>query len=106
MILTFRVKQARKALRALKGLVRLQAIVRGQAVRRQTIDILKRLPSNRNRQSVVQERRSPAKNECFKDCNKKQFFRPNKELEENKLKVYRQDDSISILKPKREILGI
>ena len=39
-------KQARKALRALRGLVRLQAIVRGRAVRRQLIS-LKRLPSNR-----------------------------------------------------------
>ncbi|VFQ61437.1 unnamed protein product [Cuscuta campestris] len=38
-------EKARKALRALKGLVRLQAIIRGRAVRRQTIDTLKRLQS-------------------------------------------------------------
>lgn len=89
--------------------MRLQAIVRGRAVRRQTINILRRLPSHRNRQSVVQERRSPVKDECFKDeCfkddNKKQFLRPNKELEENKPKVYRRDESISILKPKGKFL--
>lgn len=37
--------QARKALRALKGLVKLQALVRGQAVRRQTSLALKGLQS-------------------------------------------------------------
>ncbi|KAF5952515.1 hypothetical protein HYC85_010459 [Camellia sinensis] len=37
--------QARKALRALKGLVRLQAIIRGRAVRRQAIATLKCLQS-------------------------------------------------------------
>lgn len=45
--------QARKALRALKGLVRLQAIIRGHAVRRQTIATLKRLQSIVNIQSEV-----------------------------------------------------
>lgn len=37
--------QARRALRALKGLVRLQAVIRGQAVRRQTAATLRGLES-------------------------------------------------------------
>jgi hypothetical protein len=39
------VLQARRALRALKGLVRLQALIRGQAVRRQTAATLRGLES-------------------------------------------------------------
>lgn len=46
-------KQARKALRALKGVVKLQAIVRGQVVRRQVGTKLKRLPSNAKMRSKV-----------------------------------------------------
>ncbi|XP_050228202.1 protein IQ-DOMAIN 12 [Mercurialis annua] len=41
----FRAYLARKALRALKGLVKLQAMVRGRAVRRELVMKLKRLPS-------------------------------------------------------------
>ncbi|XP_030552199.2 protein IQ-DOMAIN 11 [Rhodamnia argentea] len=41
----FRGYLARKALRALKGIVRLQAIIRGRAVRRQAMTILKHLQS-------------------------------------------------------------
>lgn len=50
------VKQARKALRALKGLVRLQAIVRGRAVRRRLETTLKCLPSKVKKQSEVLEK--------------------------------------------------
>ncbi|XP_043687296.1 protein IQ-DOMAIN 12-like [Telopea speciosissima] len=49
----FRGYLARKALRALKGLVRLQAMVRGRAVRRQAINTLKSLQSLVNIQSQV-----------------------------------------------------
>lgn len=45
--------QARKALRALKGIVTLQAIIRGRAVRRQAVTTLKRLQSMINIQSQV-----------------------------------------------------
>ncbi|KAK6928820.1 protein of unknown function DUF4005 [Dillenia turbinata] len=53
----FRGYLARKALRALKGLVRLQAIIRGRAVRRQAITTLKCLQSIVNIQSQVCARR-------------------------------------------------
>lgn len=53
----FRGYLARKALRALKGLVRLQAIIRGHAVRRQTISTLKCLHSIVTIQSQVCARR-------------------------------------------------
>ncbi|XP_021602033.1 protein IQ-DOMAIN 12 isoform X3 [Manihot esculenta] len=49
----FRGYLARKALRALKGVVKLQAIVRGQVVRRQVGTKLKRLPSNTKMRSKV-----------------------------------------------------
>lgn len=50
--------QARKALRALKGLVRLQAFIRGWAVRRQALNTLKCLQTIVNIQSEVCAKRS------------------------------------------------
>ena len=52
-----RVLQARKALRALRGIVKLQAIIRGRAVRRQAITTLKCLQSIVNIQSQASTRR-------------------------------------------------
>ncbi|KAJ4911987.1 IQ-domain 11 [Raphanus sativus] len=49
----FRGYLARKALRALKGIVKLQAYIRGGAVRRQAVTTLKRLQSVVNIQSQV-----------------------------------------------------
>ncbi|XP_062115609.1 protein IQ-DOMAIN 11 isoform X2 [Humulus lupulus] len=49
----FRGYLAKKALRALKGIVTLQAIIRGRAVRRQAVTTLKRLQSIINIQSQV-----------------------------------------------------
>lgn len=80
-------EQARKAFRALKGLVRLQAIARGRAVRRQAVTS-QCLPPNAKRQAEVQGRSIPTPDEICKDCDKKQSIRENKELEEN-LKVVR-----------------
>lgn len=48
-------KQARKALRALKGVIRLQAIIRGQAVRRQVFRSLKSVPSNAKEKKKIDE---------------------------------------------------
>ncbi|KAL2330731.1 hypothetical protein Fmac_018312 [Flemingia macrophylla] len=53
----FRGYLARKALRALKGIVKLQAIIRGRAVRRQTMSTLKCLQSIVSIQSQVFARR-------------------------------------------------
>lgn len=49
--------KARIALRALKGIVKLQAIIRGRAVRRQAMNTLKSLQSIVNIQSKVCARR-------------------------------------------------
>ncbi|MBA0841733.1 hypothetical protein Goarm_004216 [Gossypium armourianum] len=54
---SFRGYLARKALRALKGIVRLQAIIRGRVVRRQALTALKCLQSIVNIQSQVCARR-------------------------------------------------
>ncbi|XP_019185986.1 PREDICTED: protein IQ-DOMAIN 14 [Ipomoea nil] len=75
----FRGYLARKALRALKGLVRLQAIIRGHAVRRQTIATLKRLQSIVNIQSEV----------CAQRCN---LVNNTTEFQENQYQDLRERD--------------
>lgn len=60
--------QARKALRALKGLVRLQAIIRGRLVRKQTVTTLKCLQSVVNIQSRVCAGRFQSVKETW-DCD-------------------------------------
>lgn len=78
------IMQARKALRALKGLVKLQAIIRGRAVRRQAITTLNRLQSIVNIQSQVCAKRSQM-------VDGTQCCQENKEFQEFKgkdIKVY------------------
>lgn len=60
--------KARKALRALKGIVTLQAIIRGRAVRRQAVTTLKRLQSIINIQSQVCANRLQSTEGTF-DCD-------------------------------------
>lgn len=69
----FRGYLARKALRALKGIVRLQAIIRGRAVRRQAITTLKCLQSIVNIQSQVCTRRSQSLEGALNDDESKQL---------------------------------
>ncbi|KAK7857597.1 protein iq-domain 14 [Quercus suber] len=56
--------KARKALRALRGIVKLQAIIRGRAVRRQAITTLKCLQSIVNIQSQASTRRFGTVRQC------------------------------------------
>ena len=61
--------QARSALKALKGLVKLQALIRGQAVRRQTTNTLKGLQSLMKIQSQARASRVRALVDCQNhDC--------------------------------------
>lgn len=78
-------RQARKALRGLKGVVRLQAIVRGRAVRRQLPNTLKKLPSNARKQVEIQERSNHGEEKSYKNDKIKQF--PKQKLEEKEMKV-------------------
>ncbi|KAF7819065.1 protein IQ-DOMAIN 14 [Senna tora] len=79
---------ARKALRALKGVVRLQAIVRGQAVRRELLSSLKHLPSNATEQVEIQEGNShAATDESHKNERSNQFPKEKKKLEERETKT-------------------
>ena len=81
--------QARKALRALKGLVRLQALIRGQILRRQVITTLRCLPSTANNQAQVNKRGVLTANESYKDSDNRKFLRP-KESGGREIKVSEQ----------------
>uniref|UniRef100_A0A5B6ZKC0 DUF4005 domain-containing protein n=1 Tax=Davidia involucrata TaxID=16924 RepID=A0A5B6ZKC0_DAVIN len=79
----FRGYLARKALRALKGVVRLQAIIRGRAVRRHAITTLKCLQSIVNIQSQV----------CARRCQMVDDFKDN-EIKIDYKRQTRRDGSI------------
>ncbi|CAL0329409.1 unnamed protein product [Lupinus luteus] len=82
----FRGYLARKALRALKGIVKLQAIIRGRAVRRQAMSTLKCLQSIVSIQTKVCARRlQMAKGRC--DCHE------NEEMQNSKDKIIRMDSN-------------
>lgn len=74
-------------MRALKGLVKLQAIVRGRAVRRQAATTLKRSPSNRRGQAEIWKRSILAADEGCNDGEKKQLSSPQREFEEKEATV-------------------
>lgn len=80
------VMQARKAYRALKGLVKLQAMVRGRIARRQVTTTFKCLPSITYIQSRSHERIVPMKHESYKNGGKQCILRPQ-EVAVRNLKV-------------------
>ncbi|KAK7278956.1 hypothetical protein RJT34_23997 [Clitoria ternatea] len=80
----YRAHLARKALRALKGVIMLQAIIRGEAVRRQVFNTLKNNSSNTKNQMDIQERSSREEN--YENDHIKQFPKQKKKLEEKELK--------------------
>ncbi|KAK7312121.1 hypothetical protein VNO77_35735 [Canavalia gladiata] len=82
----FRGCLARKALRALKGIVKLQAIIRGRAVRRQAMSTLKCLQSIVSIQSQVCARRLQMV-EGKLDCTE------NEEMQDSKDKIIRMDSN-------------
>ncbi|CAL0310097.1 unnamed protein product [Lupinus luteus] len=82
----YRAHLARKALRGLKGVVRLQAIVRGQAARRELSSTLNELSSNSRKEVEVQERCNHSEEESYKHDKFKQFSNRKKSLEEKEMK--------------------
>ncbi|KAK7392953.1 hypothetical protein VNO78_21403 [Psophocarpus tetragonolobus] len=76
----YRAHLARKALRALKGVIRLQAIIRGQAVRRQVSKTLQNLPSYPRNRVEIQESSSHVAEQI------KQSPKQKKKLEDKELK--------------------
>ncbi|KAK4774668.1 hypothetical protein SAY86_009603 [Trapa natans] len=92
----FRGYLARKALRALKGIVKLQAIIRGQAVRRQAMTTLKQLQSIVNINSQVCQTRSNVGERSWsnnENCQFEQSSRDNKHTV-NKNNSRRWDDGL------------
>ncbi|MED6125086.1 IQ-domain [Stylosanthes scabra] len=83
----YRAHLARKALSAMKGVVILQAIVRGQVVRRRLSNTRKKLPSNARNMAEVQEGSSLSDGDSYRSDSIKQFAKQKKKLEEKVLRL-------------------
>ena len=73
-------EQARKALRALKGLVKLLAIVRGRTVRRRAMKNLKCLQSDTKMYPQVKEKSTSTTKVIYQDSRRKQSLIHKDEL--------------------------
>ncbi|KAJ6967983.1 hypothetical protein NC653_036043 [Populus alba x Populus x berolinensis] len=81
-----KIQSAFRAYLARKALVKLQAIVRGQVVRRQSLIIMKHLPSNAKMRSEVQAKGITADGFC-KNGENKHAVKSKKEVQEKETKV-------------------
>lgn len=82
--------QARKALNALKGLVKLQAVVRGELVRRRVVQKLRRISSLAKTESQQHQMALPTLNQYHDHDQKKQSFSLKEVIRSEELKVCEQ----------------
>lgn len=68
--------QARRALRALKGLVKLQALVRGRIVRKQSADMLRRMQAMARIQARASANRTITSDPPYSSIKASRFEHP------------------------------
>ncbi|KAJ9184922.1 hypothetical protein P3X46_004607 [Hevea brasiliensis] len=98
----FRGYLARKALRALKGLVKLQAIVRGQVVRRKIVMKLKSLPSNAKTRSQVRAQSIHNIDDICKEGGNKQLSKELGDMDSKGKNQKKDLESIEMLECKSQ----
>ncbi|KAI9091047.1 hypothetical protein K1719_028317 [Acacia pycnantha] len=95
----FRSYISRRALRALKALVKLQALVRGHIVRKQTADMLRRMQTLVRLQARARANRAHMSDHHLYSSKSSMFYHPVPEDHERPLRAYSTNfDESSILK--------